>query len=274
MIDNALFENMEILKEKFGITYREAKEVLEEQDNNLIDALIFLEEIYSYKNGCQINSYLYNIKEKLVSLYNEGSNQRIIFSRKGKVIADIPLTAAIVGSFTFILYPILLPFKIGGILLLDIEIKIVDKTGNVYDLNSNVKQKVTTTITTSKDKISGIISNVDLKSTADGIKVKAVEISKKAMENFNDIIENKISNAIKEKSSMYAKFVYDAESDNVSEEFNCEDDCVCDSQEIKDTKLEEVKPEELIEELTEELTEEVADQGEVKQETEEIKDNQ
>lgn len=261
MIDNALFENMEILKDKFGITYKEAKEVLEEHDNNLIDALIFLEEIYSYKNGCQVKSYLYNIKEKLVNLYKEGSNQRIIFSRKGKVLADIPLTAAIVGSFTFVLYPILLPFKIGGVLLLDIEIKIVDKSGNVYDLNSNVKKKVTTTISTSKDKISEIISNVDLKSTADGIKVKAVEIGKKAVENFNEMIENKISNNIKEKTSAYAKFVYDADSDNVSEEFNCEDECVCDSQEQGEIKSGKLQDQE-------------SDQEDISEEVEKIKDNQ
>ena len=42
MNDNTLFQNMEILKEKFKISYKEAKEVLESHDNNLIESLIFI----------------------------------------------------------------------------------------------------------------------------------------------------------------------------------------------------------------------------------------
>ena len=46
MGDNLLFQNMEILKEKFGVTYKEAKEVLQNSNNDLIEALIYLEERY------------------------------------------------------------------------------------------------------------------------------------------------------------------------------------------------------------------------------------
>ncbi len=257
MNDNALFENMEILRDKFNVTYREARDVLEEHDNNLIEALIFLEEVHSYKNGCQVSSFICDMKEKVKKLYKEGSNQRIIFSRKGKVIADIPLTAVIVGSFTFVLYPILLPFKIGGVLLLDIDIKIVDKSGKVYDVNSNVKEKVTTTIEASKGKINHIISNVDLKNAADELRAKATEFSKKAMENINEIIESKITNAMKEKSSVYAKFVYDGGRDSITEEMSDENSEI----EIK------------IEEVLEETEEDNSQNMEEHRETEEIKDN-
>lgn len=223
MSDSTLFQNMEILKEKFGITYREAKEVLEENDNNLIEALIYLEENSSYASCCPMKSYLWEVKKKLADLYVEGSNQRVIISRKGNVLVDIPLTAVVVSSFAFVLYPILIPIKIGGILLFDIDIKVIDKSGNIYDVNSNVKKKVSSTISTSKEKIGGIISNVDLKVTADEIKSKAVELGKKAMENFNGMVENKITNTIKEKSSSYAKFIYNVENDDMVEEFNNED---------------------------------------------------
>ena len=66
MNDNTLFQNMEILKEKFKISYKEAKEVLESHDNNLIESLIFLEEIYSEPDSCQVKSYLNNIKNNCI----------------------------------------------------------------------------------------------------------------------------------------------------------------------------------------------------------------
>ncbi|AID44479.1 hypothetical protein SFBSU_006G262 [Candidatus Arthromitus sp. SFB-mouse-SU] len=220
MGDNLLFQNMEILKEKFGVTYKEAKEVLQNSNNDLIEALIYLEERYPIKECCSVKSYILDFKKRLLELYVEGSNQRVIFSKGGNVLMDIPLTAFIVGSFTFVLYPILLPFKIGGILLFDIHVKVVDKSGNVYDVNSNVKQRVNDTISTSKEKISDIISNVNFRAKTDDIKTKAVEFGKKAMENFNGIVENKIASTIKEKSSNYAKFIYDVESDQITKEVN------------------------------------------------------
>lgn len=231
-MDDMLFNNMEILKMKFSISYKEAKEVLESNDNNLIDSLIYLEGIYGYRNCCSEKSYINNIKNKIISLYKEGSNQRIIISRKGELIADIPLTAAIISSFAFVLYPILLPIKIGGVLLFDIDFKIVDKSGKVYCVNSDIKDKVNYAFSTSKDKISDMISNTDIRSTADDLKNKAVEFGKKAIDNLNGVIESKISKGIKEKASSYAKFVYDSESDTIEVESEFVND-------VKDVNLEE-----------------------------------
>lgn len=225
MSDNLLFQNMEILKEKFGVSYKEAKEVLQNNNNDLIEALIYLEEIYPIKEkSCLVKSHLLYLKNRLSDLYVEGSNQRIIFSKNDEVILDIPLTALIISSFTFVLYPLLLPLHIGSILLFDIQVKVVDKSGKVYDVNSNVKQKVSDTIATSKDKINDIILSANIKAKTDDIKMKAVEFGKKAMENFNGMVENKIANTIKEKSSNYAKFVYDVETDHITEEINFDND--------------------------------------------------
>ena len=171
-------------------------------------------------------------------MYKEGSNQRIIISRKGEFIADIPLTAVVISSFAFVLYPILLPIKIGGVLLFDIDFKIVDKSGKVYHVNSNIKDRVNYAFSTSKEKISDMISNTDIKSTADEIKNKAVEFSKRANKNINGIIENKISKNIKEKASSYAKFVYDSETDSIEEKFVNDLDFE-ENQELRDDDLNE-----------------------------------
>lgn len=240
MNDNTLFQNMEILKEKFKISYKEAREVLESHDNNLIESLIFLEEIYSEPDSCQVKSYLNNIKNKLVELYKEGINQRIIISRKDEVIADIPLTAVVISSFAFILYPILIPIKLGSVLLFELDIKIVDKLGNVYHVNSDVKDKMNQVFSTSKDKISDMVATAaDMKLNAEEFRNKAVEFGKKAMEDFNDLVEAKISKTIKDKTSDYAKFVYDAENDEVKEEYDYENNEDLEKEQHEDVKVED-----------------------------------
>lgn len=239
MNDNTLFQNMEILKEKFKISYKEAREVLESHDNDLIESLIFLEEIYSEPDSCQVKSYLNNIKNKLVELYKEGSNQRIIISRKDEVIADIPLTAVVISSFAFVLYPILIPIKLGGVLLLELDIKIVDKSGNVYHVNSDVKDKMSQVFSTSKDKINDMISTAaDIRLNADEFRNKALEFGKKTMDSFNELIESKISKTIKDNTSDYAKFVYDSEKDEVKEEYNYENE-----EQHEDVKVEDLNDE-------------------------------
>ena len=222
MNDNVMYQNIEILKEKFEITYREAKEVLELNNNDLIEALIYLEENHYMGDKCHVKSYLECIKNTLVSLYKEGSNQRIVISRKGEVLADIPLTAVVISSFVFVLYPIVIPVKLGGVLLFDIDFKLVDKSGKIFDVNRGVKEKMNNAFSASREKITDMISGGDIKLTADEIRSKAKEFGKKAVENFNDIIESKISKTVKDKTANYAKFVYDAENDEINAEYNVE----------------------------------------------------
>lgn len=220
MNDNVLLQNMEILREKFKISYREAKEVLESNNNDLIESLIFLEEVYPKIGECPFSFYITSVKNKLNKLYREGSKHRVLISIKGNVVADVPLTAAVISSFALVLYPVLVLVELGSILLFDIDLKLVDKSGKVYDVNGDVKSRVNQVLSLSKDKISSIISNSDIKFNPNDIKAKATEFGKKAIDNINEIIESKISRGIRNRASDYAKFVYDVEKDEVKEEYN------------------------------------------------------
>ena len=215
MDENILFQNMEILREKFNISYREAKEVLDLNNNELISSLIFLEEKYASSNDkCSIKEYLENIKARIVGVYKEGYNQRVIISRNENIIADVPLTAVVISSFAFLVYPTLLLMKLGGIALLNIKFKVINKSGEVYDISSDVKEKMSKIVCSSKEKISDIFTNVDIKNTANYIKNKATEFGKKTIENFNDLIEKKIIKSVDNNVAYTTKFVYENEEDN------------------------------------------------------------
>ena len=49
-MDDMLFNNMEILKSKFNISYKEAKEVLESNNNDLIESLKIVLWLFFYIN--------------------------------------------------------------------------------------------------------------------------------------------------------------------------------------------------------------------------------
>ncbi len=219
MSDNVLLQNIEILREKFKISYREAKEALDVNNNDVIEALIFLEDKYGEIGSCPFSFYISCVKNKLCKLYEKGSKCRILISIKKNVVADIPLTAAVISSFAIIIYPIFALVEVGFILLLDIDFKIIDERGEIYDVNNTVKSKIGQVFTMSKDKIGNVISN-DMKFSIIDMKARATEFGKKAIDNINDIIENKISKSISNRVSDYAKFVYDVDKDEVNQEYN------------------------------------------------------
>ncbi|EIA23123.1 Ubiquitin-associated-domain-containing protein, partial [Candidatus Arthromitus sp. SFB-2] len=70
----------EILKEKFGVTYKEAKEVLQNSNNDLIEALIYLEERYPIKECCSVKSYILDFKKRLLELYVCSFNTKPLIS--------------------------------------------------------------------------------------------------------------------------------------------------------------------------------------------------
>ena len=162
---------------------------------------------------CLLKEHLINIKSKLVDMYKEGYEQRVIISRNDNIIADIPLTAVVISSFVLLVYPILSLMNLGGALLFNIKFKLIDRSGKVHDLNSDVKNRVSKVVSNSKEKLNDIFSNVDIKFTADEIKNRATEFGKKTMENFNDLIEKKIIKNVDNNNIVYSKFVYESEED-------------------------------------------------------------
>ena len=93
---------------------------------------------------------------------------------------------------------------------------------------------------TSKDKINDMISSAaDIKLNADEFRNKALEFGRKTRDSFNELIESKISKTIKENTSDYAKFVYDAENDEVKEEYNYESNEDLEKEQHEDVKEED-----------------------------------
>lgn len=82
------------LRKRANVSYQEAVDALEKCDNNLLDALVYLEKGNKIKseNKCSSNGFFSWVKE----IIRKGNRIKFIVSKEDSNVISIPLTAAII----------------------------------------------------------------------------------------------------------------------------------------------------------------------------------
>ncbi len=89
-------EKIDLLRARMGISYKEAKEALEEAGSDVVQALINLEE-KSKKLGEKIQDYRSEIVDQLKELWSKGKSTRLLLKRGDQKVLEIPAVAGILG---------------------------------------------------------------------------------------------------------------------------------------------------------------------------------
>lgn len=97
-MEEITLEKIDLLRERTGVTYREAKEVLQRTGGNIIDALVDLEaakpagwtEEFSIKSG--------EVMDKVKELIREGNVTKIRVKHDDKVLVEIPVTLGAISA--------------------------------------------------------------------------------------------------------------------------------------------------------------------------------
>jgi len=97
-MEEITLEKIDIVRERTGLSYREAKEALEKTNGNVIEALIDLEgkkqtnwtEEFTVKSG--------EVLEKVKELLHEGNINRIRVKHEGKILVEIPMAIGAIGA--------------------------------------------------------------------------------------------------------------------------------------------------------------------------------
>lgn len=158
-------EKIDILRERTGVSYKEAKEVLERYDGNVVEALIELED----KNGKNWTASMgiagNEVIEKLKAIIKKGNVTRVILKKDGEVLLNIPITAGAIGV---VLAPLVSILGVSTALATRATIEIVKADGEVVDLNDMAEDKVNefrnmmkTDKNKMKDKIDDIAEDLD-----------------------------------------------------------------------------------------------------------------
>jgi len=83
-------EAIDAVRERTGVSYKEAKEALEQSGGSVVDAIVLLEE----KAGAKTDDVL----EKIKAAVKEGNVNKIRVKRDGKVLLTVPVNAGIAGG--------------------------------------------------------------------------------------------------------------------------------------------------------------------------------
>lgn len=140
-------EQIDILRKRANVNYKEAKEALEKFDGDMVEALAYLEEEEKIKPEKNIsNSSFYKDSKNFISKLN---NINFVVSKDGKTVLNISsLLALIIGIFTF-------PISLAIIVLLVVthhKIRLEKSNGEECGINDKI-DKLSKDFTSATDKI-------------------------------------------------------------------------------------------------------------------------
>ncbi len=206
-------EKIDIVKERFPLSYQEAKEYLEMANGNVANALALVEKEYNTKNKSSKDEIL----NKLKQLLEKGNVTKIIIRKDGEKFFEVPVTVGLSVSFILgLITPIFLWVGIIVGAMTSIKIEVVKEDGSVEEVNkilkvvgSDLKGKAEENMNVFKEKAGEMSDNI--KSRADevteNIKTKATELSENIKTKSTDLKDkafdgvNKIKDQVQDKSS-------------------------------------------------------------------------
>ncbi|MCL2322715.1 MAG: DUF4342 domain-containing protein [Oscillospiraceae bacterium] len=189
-------EKIDIVRERFPLSYEEAKLYLEKADGNVVNALALVEKEDALKNSSGKDEIL----NKLKKLLEKGNVTKIVIRKDGEKFFEVPITVGL--SVSFILGLITPVFLWVGILvgaMTSIKIEVVKEDGSVEEVNrilkvvgKDLKDKAGENMNVIKEKAGEMSDNLKSKAgeMSDNIKSKAGEVSDNIKSKADDLSEN------------------------------------------------------------------------------------
>lgn len=151
---NISLEQIELLRKKADIGYKEAKETLEKFNGDMVEALAYLEEQKKLKpeGSCIKNSSFF---KKIKNLIAKGNKIKFVISKEKKTILNIPLTLGIVA--TIVCMPVVVATVVIA-LLTSCKIRFEKENSDYSNINDTM-EKVSNAVTNVTSKITEEIKN-------------------------------------------------------------------------------------------------------------------
>ena len=133
-------EKIELVKDRTGVTYAEAKKALEEADGSVVDAIIAIEE--TVNSGDKKRAFGEKgeaLFASLKGLVKKGNVARILVKRDGDTILNVPVNAGILG---ICIAPLASVVAIVAAFGFKCTIEVVKTDGTIIDVSDAVTDKV------------------------------------------------------------------------------------------------------------------------------------
>ena len=143
-------EKIELVKDRTGVTYAEAKKALEEADGSVVDAIIAIEETINAGNkGRAFGEKGEALFASLKNLVKKGNVAKIQVKREGDTVLNIPVNVGIVGVCIAPLASVVAMVAAFGFKCV---IEVVKTDGTIIDVSDAVSEKVAAAAEFGSDK--------------------------------------------------------------------------------------------------------------------------
>lgn len=151
-------EKVDQIRERTGVSYKEAKDALEITGGDVLEAIVYLETKQQKGFSDNVSEIGNDIIESLRELIKKGNVTRILLERDEKVVLDIPVAAGAIGAIFFT------PATAAGIiaaLVAGCELKIVKNDGEVIDIKDIAEDTISNVREVAEDAIHQVKDSVD-----------------------------------------------------------------------------------------------------------------
>lgn len=178
-------EKIELVKDRTGVTYAEAKKALEDAEGSVVDAIIAIEETVNAGQkgrgfGQKGEALFASIKE----LVKKGNVAKIQVKKDGELVLNVPVNAGLVGV---VIAPIASVVGVVAAFGFKCVIEVVKTDGTIID----VSDAVTDAMGTVAEKSSDFMSDVKVKGADfyEKSKEKAEELYEKGKEKAEEVVD-------------------------------------------------------------------------------------
>lgn len=201
-------EKIELVKDRTGVSYAEAKEALEAADGSVVDAIISIEETIDSKESKAFSRQGTAVLDNLKELIKKGNVSKIVVKREDEIILNIPVNLGIIGTVVAPWGAVLGVIAAFGF---KCTVEVVKDDGTIIDVSDTVSDTMETVV----EKGSVV---------ADEVKERGSDIYQDVKEKSSDIYQNakaKASDAIskvkKEKEEIDFSSCFDEAGDVVDD---------------------------------------------------------
>jgi len=97
-MEEITLEKIDIIRDRTGVSYREAKEALERSQGNVLEALIELDEKPDTNWTEEFSVRSGDVIDKVKGLIYEGNVNKISVKSEGRTLVEIPVTFGAIGA--------------------------------------------------------------------------------------------------------------------------------------------------------------------------------
>ncbi len=131
-------EKIELVKDRTGVSYKEAKEALEKLNGNVVDAIIDIEENMNEVPKSPLSEKGMSIIDSLKALVRKGNVSKIVLRKDGEIILNLPVN---VGIITGVFYTLPTAVAVAVAFGTKCDIEIVKDNGTIVDVSDMANEK-------------------------------------------------------------------------------------------------------------------------------------